>query len=192
MRLFWAILIGLSVLTAALRGQTGEVMPAVIGSLWTGARVIVSLIGVMCLWLGVMKIAEASGLTRFFARMLRPLVHFLFPELRGNTPAQAAITMNISANALGLGNAATPFGVQAMKELQAVNPRPKTATDAMCTFLAINTAGVQLIPTGVVAVLVSFGSDNPTEIIVPCLIVTALAQVVGVSTAKLLQRRRRK
>lgn len=190
--MFWAILIVLSVITAAVRGQAGEVMPAVLGALHTGARVIVALIGVMCLWLGVMKIAEASGLTRFFARMLRPVVHALFPELRGNEPAQSAITMNITANALGLGNAATPFGIKAMKELQAVNPRPKTATNAMCTFLAINTAGVQLVPTGVIAILVGFGADNPTEIIVPCLIVTALAQVVGVATAKLLQRRGKK
>jgi spore maturation protein A len=148
----------------------------------------IGLIGIMALWLGIMKIAEQSGLVAGLAKVLKPLTTRLFPDVPPDHPAMGAMIMNISANMLGLANAATPLGLKAMEELNMLNKKLGTATDAMCTFLVINTSNVQLIPATVIAIRASAGSMNPTEIIGPVIVATVVALVVGVTTAKLLSK----
>jgi len=146
------------------------------------------LIGVMALFLGLMKIAEAGGLLRIIARLIRPLMVRLFPDVPPEHPAMGAMVLNLSANALGLGNAATPFGIRAMQELERLNPHPGTASNAMVLFLAINTSGVTLLPTGVIAIRYAAGSSDPAAILPTTLFATFCSTVVAIVMAKLLQR----
>ncbi len=148
----------------------------------------VGLIGIMALWLGLMKIAEKAGLIERLARALRGITTRLFPDVPADHPAMGAMIMNISANMLGLGNAATPLGLKAMEELSKLNKHPGTATDAMCTFLVINTSNVQLIPATVIAIRAASGSANPTEILGPVIVATAINTVIGVMVVKLMAR----
>lgn len=151
-------------------------------------KIALGLIGIMAIWLGIMRVAQEAGLINMIARMVRPVVKLLFPELPPDHPAVGHIVMNISANVLGLGNAATPFGLKAMNELEKVNPHPGTATNAMITFLAINTAGLTMIPTQVIAIRAVMGSQNPTIIIMASFIAASMATLVGISCAKLFER----
>lgn len=146
------------------------------------------LIGVMALWLGIMRLAEKSGMVQVLARMLRPIMKWLFPDVPPEHPAMGAMIMNVAANMLGLSNAATPLGIRAIKDLETLNPRPGTATNAMCTFLVINTASVQLIPATAVAVLAANGSKDPSCIIIPALIATAIAAVAAVAVVKTMEK----
>ncbi len=189
MNWIWGGLILSAILIAFCTGNVQATSDAVLTYAGKAVNISIILVGILSVWLGLMKIAEKSELTKVFACMLRPIISRLFPELKKNEKAEAAITMNITANALGLANAATPFGLKAMQEMQKENPKKDTATNPMCTFLTINTAGIQLIPISVIGVLVSIHSTNPAEIIGPCLLVTLFAQIVGVTTVKLLQRR---
>ncbi|HWI58979.1 MAG TPA: nucleoside recognition domain-containing protein [Bacillota bacterium] len=151
-------------------------------------KIALPLVGIMALWLGVMRLAERSGLVTLLARLLRPLMRFLFPEVPANHPAMGSMLMNMAANMLGLGNAATPLGLRAMKDLESLNPRPGTATNAMCTFLAINTSSVQLIPVTAIAILAANQSANPTAIVGTAILATSCAAISGVTMAKLLSR----
>ena len=146
------------------------------------------LIGVMALWLGLMRLAERSGLVSLLARALRPIMRRLFPEVPPEHPAMGSMVMNIAANMLGLGNAATPLGLRAMKDLESLNRNPGTATNAMCTFLAINTSSVQIVPVTAMAILAANHSQNPSAIVGTSLIATACACTCGVITAQLLAR----
>jgi spore maturation protein A len=148
----------------------------------------IGLIGIMALWLGLMKIAEAAGLIAMVARALRPITTRLFPDVPPDHPAMGAMIMNISANMLGLGNAATPLGLKAMEELNKLSKKAGTATNAMATFLVINTSNIQLIPATVIAIRAAAGSSSPTEIIGPVIAATAINLIVGVSTCKILER----
>ncbi|MEQ8442327.1 MAG: nucleoside recognition domain-containing protein [Alphaproteobacteria bacterium] len=148
----------------------------------------IGLIGVMGLFLGLMKIAEEGGLLRIIAKLLRPMLIRLFPDVPTEHPAMGAIVMNVSANALGLGNAATPFGIRAMQELDKLNPHKGTATNAMALFLAINTSSVTLLPTGVIAIRAASGSADPAGIVPTTLIATICSTVVAIISAKFLQR----
>jgi spore maturation protein A len=148
----------------------------------------IGLIGIMALWLGIMKIAEQSGLVAKLAGALKPITTRLFPDVPADHPAMGAMIMNISANMLGLANAATPLGLKAMEELNKLNKKLGTATDAMCTFLVINTSNVQLIPATVIAIRAAAGSTNPTEILGPVIVATTMNTIVGVVTVKLLAR----
>jgi spore maturation protein A len=148
----------------------------------------IGLIGIMALWLGIMRIAEQAGLIERLARALRGVMTRLFPEVPADHPAMGAMIMNISANMLGLGNAATPLGLKAMEELNKLNQKTGTASDAMCTFLVINTSNVQLIPATVIAIRAASGSSNPTEIIGAVIAATTVSTIVGVITVKLLAR----
>jgi spore maturation protein A len=148
----------------------------------------IGLVGIMALWLGLMKIAERSGLVSALARSLKPVMIRVFPDVPPEHPAMGAMIMNIAANMLGLGNAATPLGLKAMEELNRLNKKTGTATDAMCTFLVINTSSVQLIPATVIAIRAASGSTNPTEIIGPVILATTINTVVGLVTVKLLSR----
>ena len=147
----------------------------------------IGLVGVMALWLGIMKIAEEAGIIRYLSIGLRPLTKFLFPEVPADHPAMGSMIMNISANILGLGNAATPFGLKAMEELEKLNPNKGTATNAMCTFLAINTAGMTLIPATAIALRASAGSSEPAIIIGTSLFGSLCATIMGIFSAKFLE-----
>ncbi|HVM51351.1 MAG TPA: nucleoside recognition domain-containing protein [Candidatus Acidoferrum sp.] len=146
------------------------------------------LVGIMALWLGVMRLAERAGLVALLARLLRPLMVWLFPDVPAEHPAMGSMLMNMAASILGLGNAATPLGLRAMKDLEALNPRPGTATNAMCTYLAINTSSIQLIPATAIAVLAANGANNATAIVGTSIMATTCAAIAAVTAAKLLQR----
>jgi spore maturation protein A len=154
----------------------------------TAVTISLGLIGIMALWLGVMKVAEEAGLLRIVTRVLTPVTRRLFPEVPPDHPAVSSMIMNIAANMLGLSNAATPLGLKAMEELNKLNPKVGTATNAMCTFLAINTGGLILIPATAIAVRAAAGSANPGVIIGTSIIGASCATVAGVIAAKLLQR----
>jgi spore maturation protein A len=160
----------------------------IVDSAKTAVTLALGLVGIMALWLGVMKIAEQAGLVARLAALLRPLTTRLFPDVPADHPAMGAMIMNISANMLGLANAATPLGLKAMEELNKLNRKPGTATDAMCTFLVINSSNVQLIPATVIAIRASAGSTNPAEILGPALVATLIALVVGLVVVRLLAR----
>lgn len=146
------------------------------------------LVGVMTLFLGLMKVAEAGGLLVIIAKLIRPLMTRLFPEVPPDHPAMGAMILNLSANALGLGNAATPFGIRAMQELDKLNPRPGTATNSMVLFLAINTSGVTLLPTGVIAIRAAAGSADPAAILPTTLVATACSTLVAIAAAFIYRR----
>jgi spore maturation protein SpmA len=148
----------------------------------------IGLIGIMAFFLGLMKIAEEGGLLRIIARLVRPMMVRLFPDVPPEHPAMGAMIMNISANAMGLGNAATPFGIRAMQELDTLNPQKGTATNAMALFLAINTSSVTLLPTGVIALRAAAGSGDPAGILPTTLFATFCSTAVAIIAAKLYQR----
>src|SRR5215468_3167873 len=143
-------------------------------------------VGIMALWLGMMRLAERAGLVALLARILRPLMIRLFPEVPPNHPAMGSMVLNIAAGILGLGNAGTPLGLRAMKDLETLNSYPGTATNAMCTFLAINTSSIQLIPATAIAILAANNSSNPTAIVGTSILATTCAAVSAVAAAKLL------
>lgn len=176
--LIWLILLLGGILVGALTGKIELVTGTFFSGANEGVKVCLDLIGLMTLWLGMLEIAKQSGLITFIARCMRPLTGILFPGVPPEHPALGAIIMNISANILGLGNAATPFGLKAMEELQKINPDPSTASDAMCTFLALNTSCLTLIPATIIGVRVAAGSSNPTEIVAPTIIATGLSMVI--------------
>ena len=155
----------------------------------TGAvNLALGLVGVMTLFLGLMKVAEAGGLLKIIARLIRPLMVRLFPDVPAEHPAMGAMILNLSANVMGLGNAATPFGIRAMQELNRLNPCPGTATDAMALFLAINTSSVTLLPTGVIALRAAAGSADPAAVLPSTLFATLCSTLTAVLVAKLLAR----
>jgi len=180
----WLSMMVLSVIVGAIQGRLTAVVQAVTDSAKFGFEVALGLAGIMALWLGVMGVASASGLVDKIARLLRPVMRWLFPEVPPNHPAMGAMVLNISANMLGLANAATPFGLQAMKELQKLNTHVHTASNAMCTFLAINTSSVQLIPATAIALLAANGSAQPTAIILSSIIATSVSTLVGIISVK--------
>ncbi len=151
----------------------------------TAVEIALGLIGIMALWLGLMKIAEEAGLINYIAKALKPITKFLFPDVPSDHPAIGSIIMNISANFLGLGNAATPFGLKAMEELNQLNPNKERATDAMCTFLAINTAGLTMIPATAIAIRAAAGSSEPAIIIGTALFGSSCATITGILAAKI-------
>jgi spore maturation protein SpmA len=161
---------------------------AMIDSAAGAVELAIGLIGVMTLFLGLMKVAEAGGLLSLVARLIRPLMVRLFPGVPAEHPAMGAMILNLSANVLGLGNAATPFGIRAMQELDKLNPRPGVATDAMALFLAINTSSVTLLPTGVIALRAAAGSADPAAILPTTLFATAASTLAAVLAAKILAR----
>lgn len=150
--------------------------------------VALGLVATMVLFLGLMKVGEDAGIVQLAARVFHPVIRFLFPQVPKEHPANGAILMNITTSILGLGNAATPFGLKAMKELQSLNPHPEVATNAQVTLLAYNTAGLALIPTMLLAVRKSAGCSDPFEIIGTCLVTGAVSTVTAITMAKLLAR----
>ena len=184
----WLALVLLAVAIGGATGHLKEVTDGAFDGAKTAVTIALGLIGIMALWLGVMRLAERAGLIQKLARGLRPVMRRLFPGVPHDHPAMGSMLMNMAANMLGLGNAATPLGLRAMGDLETLNPHPGTATNAMCTFLAINTSSVQLIPTTAIAILVAAGSTNPTAIVGTALLATLCAATVAVTSVKLLKR----
>lgn len=184
----WVGLIVVAVVVGAATGRLDAVTKAAFDSARGAVELAIGLVGVMALWLGVMRIAEEGGLVRALARLLRPLARRLFPEVPPDHPALVAILLNVSASWLGLGNAATPLGLKAMEELQKLNPSKGTASNSMVTFLALNTSSITLVPATIIAVRVTLGSANPTEIVAPTILASACATVVAVAAARALER----
>lgn len=177
LNLIWLFLILGGIAVATFNGKIDLVTETFFNAANEGVRVCLDLIGLMTLWLGMLEVAKQAGLISLIARLLRPITVFLFPDVPPNHPALGAIIMNISANILGLGNAATPFGLKAMEELQKLNPRPDTATDAMCTFLAVNTSCITLIPATIIGVRVAAGSSEPAEVVGPTIFATGFSML---------------
>ncbi len=188
MNYIWYFLIVTSIIVGAYTGRLSDVVNSILTGAQSAIQVIIAITGIMVFWLGIMKIAQKSGIVEFISKLLKPVAKWLFPEIPPENEAIGDIAMNFSANALGLANAATPIGIRAMEEMQKINKDKNSASDAMCTFLGMNTAGFQLVPATAIAVLAANGSKNPTEIIIPTIIVTSITFVVAVSTAKLLKK----
>ncbi len=180
----WFFLIIIGIVTAAINGNIDVINGAVFEGAKTGVTISFGLISILIFWLGLMKIAEKSGLLKWISRLLRPAVGWLFPDIPKDHPALGYIISNMTANIFGLGNAATPMGIKAMKELQKLNPDKEKATKSMATLLAINTASITLIPTTVIAIRMNYQSINPTEIVGP----TILATFCATSAAILIDR----
>lgn len=185
----WLSLILTSIIVAAYSGRMEAVTKASFESAKGAVTLALSLVGAMALWLGIIKVAEEAGLTKLIARAIRPLMVRLFPDVPPEHPAMSAMIMNMAANMLGLGNAATPLGIKAITELDRLNPEKGTATNAMCLFLAINTSSVTLLPLGVIAVRSAAGASQPAAILFPALLATLCSTFAAVLVATFLARR---
>ncbi len=188
MNYIWLTMVILAVVVGGINGKIENVTKSAIEAAGTSVTIAIGLIGVMALWLGIVKIAEDSGLMALLAKAINPIMRWLFPDVPTGHPAIASMTMNIAANMLGLNNAATPLGLRAMEDLETLNARPGVATNAMCTFLTINTASLQLIPATMIGIMASSGSKDPTAIIGTTLGASCTALIVGITAVKLLQR----
>lgn len=188
MNYIFFLLIAISIVIGILNGRIDEVSSSMLTACDTAVKIALSLIGIMAFWLGIMRVAEKAGFVQLIAKILKPISKILFKDVKEDSPVVGDIAMSISANALGLTNAATPIGLKVMKELQEDNLQKDEATDSMCMFLGMNTAGFQIIPATVIAVLVGVGSPNPSEIIIPTLIVTTLSFLTAIITALILKK----
>ncbi len=188
MNYIFYFLIVLSIIFGIINGKTQDVVNAILSGADLSVKIAFSLIGIMAFWLGIMRIAEKSGLVKIIAKLIKPITKWLFNDIPEESSAIGNIALSFSANALGLTNAATPIGLRVMEDLQKENIDKDSASNAMCTFLAMNTAGFQLIPATVIAILVAVGSKNPTEIILPTIIVTSIAFISAILIAKLFQK----
>ena len=184
----WFGMMLIAVVVGIFTGNIDEVTEAAINMAKAAVEIAIGLIGIMALWLGTMKIAEESGLIRIIARALRPITIRLFPDVPEDHPAIGSIVLNMAANILGLGNAATPLGLKAMEELQELNPNKDTATNAMCTFLAINTSSVQFILPATVVALMGVVSN---QIFITTILATGLSTVAAIIAVKSLEKMKR-
>ena len=184
----WFGLIFISVVIGTITGKIDQVTDAAITMSKTSVEIAIGLIGIMALWLGTMKIAEDSGLIQIIAKALRPITIRLFPDVPSDHPAIGSIVLNMAANMLGLGNAATPLGLKAMKELQELNKHKDTATDAMCTFLAINTSSVQIILPATVVGLMGAAAN---QIFITTIIATGMSTIAAIISVKVLSKMKR-
>jgi len=178
--MIWLFFIVVGFIVAAVQGNVGLVTQAVFDGAKTGVTVCFGLISILVFWLGMMRLAEDAGLLHKLARLLQPIVHFLFPSIPLNHPAMGYIMSNMSANILGLGNAATPMGILAMQELQKLNTNKDQASPAMCTLLALNTSSITLIPTTLIAIRIHYHSLNPAEIVGTTLMATLISTAAAI------------
>jgi spore maturation protein SpmA len=188
MNMVWLFLLLSSVLVGAATGRLEQVGKSSFQAAKQSVELAIGLVGAMTLWLGLVKVVQEAGLMASISKALRPLLVRLFPDVPADHPAMGAMVMNMAANMMGLGNAATPLGIKAMQELEQLNPQKGEATDAMCLFLAINTSSVTLLPLGVMAVRASAGARDPAGILIPTLLATTCSTIVAVFSAKLLAR----
>ncbi len=184
----WFGLMAIALVVAVINGTADAVTKGAVDSASTAVQVAIGLVGIMTLWLGIMRVAEAAGLVSLVGRALSPMLRWLFPEVPRDHPAGGAIVLALAANVLGLNNAATPLGIKAMEELQTLNDDKDVATNAQVTFMAVTTSGVQLIPATMIGMLAAAGSTAPTAIIAPTIAATFIGTVAAILTARLLQR----
>lgn len=189
--LIWLFFIVAGFAVAAFQGNIEVVTQAAFDGAKSGVTVCFGLISVMVFWLGMMRIAEDAGLLQKLAAFLSPFVRFLFPSVPKDHPALGYIMSNMSANILGLGNAATPMGIKAMQELQLLNPDKEVASPAMCTLLALNTASITLIPTTLIAIRMNYNSVNPAEIVGTTLMATCVSTLAAILVDKWYRRKSR-
>lgn len=191
LNIIWLFLLVVSTVIALATGNLKPLVNSVPESAMNAFRLALGLTGIMALWLGIMKIAEKSGLTEKLSQLIAPLMVRIFPGVPPDHPAVATMASNMIANMFGLNNAATPLGIKAMKDLETLNPTKGTATHAMCMFLALNTSSLQLVPFGAIALLAAGGSKDPTIIIFPTIIATTFSTVSAFCIARLLSRMKR-
>ena len=184
LNILWPIFLIISFLYAIIVGKVDEVNKSIFDSAASAVELSITFLGTMCLWNGIMKIVQSTSLIQKLTKLLRPVMRFLFPELKNNDKAYQEISMNIIANILGLGNAATPLGLKAMKTMQTENEKKDRLSNSMAMFIVLNTASLQLIPTTVIAIRSSLGAENPSEIIIPVWIATISAACVGILVTK--------
>ncbi|MBQ2932585.1 MAG: hypothetical protein IJE62_07110 [Clostridia bacterium] len=185
----WCGMIIVSFVVAVFTGNVETITNGALEGAAAAVETCIGLLGSMCLWTGLAKVAENSGLVDVFAKFLRPITKIIFPKLKANSAALRAIVMNMVANLLGMGNAATPLGIAAMKELDRLNGRKNRASNEMCMFVVVNTASIQLIPSTVISLRQMYGSLNPTEIVVPVWICSVCVLTIGVMAAKIFEKR---
>jgi spore maturation protein SpmA/spore maturation protein SpmB len=184
----WLVLMASAIVLAAFYGKAADITHASFDAAKAAVELAIGLIGAMSLWLGLMHIAEKAGLMHSIAQWIQPVMRRLFPDIPPGHASLSEMAMNMSANILGLGNAATPLGIKAMQSLNRLNARPGEATDAMCMFLAINTSSITLLPLGMISIRAAAGSQNPAAIFLPTLIATTCSTVAAVATVILLKR----
>lgn len=182
----WPLFIIGSYVYAIINGNIETVNIEIFNSVNDAVSLSINLLGSMCLWCGIMKIAQSTSLIYKFTKLLSPIIDFLFPEMKENKQAKEEIAINITANIMGIGNAATPLGLKAMETLQKENKNKTTLSNSMIMLIVLNTASLQIIPTTIIAIRVSLESKNPTEIIVPVWIATICAAITGITVVKLL------
>ena len=184
----WFFLIFCGILVGLLTGNGDAISKAIINSCGNTVTFVIELTGIMCFWCGVMKVAENSGLTEKISKLLKPILKLIFKEAAKDEKALGAIVMNLTANMMGLSNAATPFGIKAMEEMDKLNKHKETASNDMALFLVLNATCIQLVPSTIISIRAACNSANPGIIILPTLISTATAAIVGVMCCKILQR----
>ena len=185
LNIIWPIFIIMSFIFAILTGKLNELNTAIFSSSTEAVQTTITFLGTMCLWSGLMKIIQETTLIYKINNVLRPVMKIIFPKIKKEDEAYNAITMNMSANVLGLGNAATPLGLKAIEILQQENPKKDALSDNMAMFIILNTASIQIIPTTVIAIRASLGAQNPAAIIVPIWIATVIADIVGIIVTKI-------
>lgn len=182
----WGFFIVVGIVFAFFTGKIDIINEEILNSCKNTLELVFQLFPVVALWLGIMKIATASGLLQIVSNKLSPFLRIIFPEIPKNHPSLGYISSNIIANVFGLGNAATPFGLKAMESLQELNHNKKEASRSMITFLVLNTSGLTLIPTTIISMRMLYGSTNPTEVILPCILATLISTTVGLTLDRIL------
>lgn len=188
MNYIWFFIITISIIFGAINGKLSDVVNAILSGAEKTIQISLYLIGIMSFWLGIMKIAEKCGCVDFVAKIVSPVAQKLFPELKSDKKAIGCVAMNFAANMFGLSNAATPMGINAIEEMQKHNINKKSASNSMCMLLAMNTAGFQLIPATIIAILAANGDKTPTVIVLPTLIVTTIAFAFAIFVAKVFEK----
>lgn len=189
LNIIWPIFIIIAIIYAFFTGNIENLSNGIFDSAKSAVELTLTFFGTICLWNGVMEIAKRTSLMEKLSKILQPFINFLFPDLNNNKQAKEEISMNMTANLLGLGNAATPLGLKAMKTMQKENVKKDTLTNAMAMFIVINTASLQIIPTNVIAIRSSLGSQSPSGIILQVWIATIVAAIVGITATKILMKR---
>ena len=188
----WPVFIILSFIYALLKSKMSELNDSIFNSCSQTVEMLLTFLGIMCMWNGIMQIIKETTLIDKIKKLLKPFMKFLFPELNKKSKAYEEMSINIVANLLGLGNAATPLGLKAMQSLQEENENKETLSNTMIMFLVLNTASIQIIPTTIIAIRSSLGAENPAKIIVPVWISTIMAASAGILTVKILSKRKEK
>lgn len=188
----WPIFIIVAYIYAIINGNVDKINNSIFESTSSAVQLSITFLGTICLWNGIMKIAQSTSIISRLTKKMKPIINFLFPEMKNNEKAKEEISMNIIANLLGLGNAATPLGLKAMKTMQAENIQKDTVSNSMAMFIVLNTASLQLIPTTVIAIRASLNSANPTQIILPVWGATIMAAIAGVTATKIFIKREKR